>query len=616
MTPPFARLEVWTDLACNGGVARAVLPVGTACVAEDEIINLLVSHKLTCNVPLTWSEKTELVVRRVLTVVYTDSTFDEYRISEVRDVSAQDGLIQVTALGIEYDLSDGLTLVSQTTNGVTGFRFAAFAASPTSHLATYVLGFGPTYIVAGSVTPSDTIDVSFAQDTPLTAALKIAAAANTATGGVYEIGVVRNGVTNYQLFLQVYNGAATVPFLTTGKSLRSTQRTLSTIEQTTRAVPIGSQAAGPGNNWGKVSAISVNVYVEVVDELGGPGPVQETDQFLNLYLEGDTGTRQQITGSSAQSAYTSRFLMASTTGFTAAKRCRLVANSTGDQISYVDAVANKTTYGTKLGVLTLPYDDTYNALLNPDLRAGTSGTSITSWTISGGGTWAYDTTPGNFLTGGKSAKWLTGTVLIDQIVTYQIPSSGAWYANYYIAFRVDANVTPGTLQFAAFYDGTQIAGSPINLNLSADGQWHVLYQSVLAASGSHTFQMSCSMGRTMWFDAGMIYFTKERAEVRAFCRGSNGLAMIQAANAHLLTNSAPIPTYVVRVLDLYRIDAVNAGLYETISLGGFAHLKDTELDIPTTSLRVVKMGTDLLVAHDTTVTLSTKPVVLTNRLAI
>lgn len=621
---PFARAEVFTDLACNGATWKALIPIKDLGLDyTEEIINLLVSHNLVASIPYPWLDRAELIARRIIRITYQDTpftgtVFDEFRISEIDDSSGLDATITVTCVGIEYDLADGDTLVSQTTTGVKAFGFTTYNTNPAGHLATNVIGFGPSHIVAGATTPTDLIDVTYAKDNPLSAALRIAAQANFISGVIYEIAVERNGSTNYQLNFRIFNGSATSPDIRDGKSLLSLQRSLITTDQTTRAVVVGSNDAGVGNNWGKVSAKVLNTSVDVVDILGGAGPAQEANQFVGMYLQGDGSTTPVIiTGSSVVDAYTTRFLVATTAGYTVGNRCRICVDNAGADIEYVDAVANKTTYGTKLGRLDAAYDDTYNGLLNADLRSGVSGVSCTSWTITGAGVWVFDTTGGNYLTGGKSAKLTSTNVTFSQTETYQVPTTGTWWANYIVWFKVDPTGASFPSRFSAYYDGGLTIPAPgyIDLETSADGAWHTAYTSWKPSSGSHTFRIDVLMGRVMWFDSAMIYLTRDQAEQRNFARGSNAFQMIQSANAHLLTNSAPLPSYNANVLDLYRMDPAKAGEFEAISTGGKVTLTNAELAIPGTLLRNVRTRSQLTVPHSTQITLSTKPVTFTNLLA-
>ena len=49
MSAIYARLDVWTDLACNGGAPKANVPV-SALGTTEEIVHLLVTRRLTARV--------------------------------------------------------------------------------------------------------------------------------------------------------------------------------------------------------------------------------------------------------------------------------------------------------------------------------------------------------------------------------------------------------------------------------------------------------------------------------------------------------------------------------------------------------------------------------------
>lgn len=616
MSRVFKRAEIWTELQCNSGVQKCGMML-ESLVTTEKAEGLVVVPRLTATVPMNWSQRSEVVCGRVICVLFDDDSFDEYRIIAQSDSDGGDGLVHIEAAGPILDLANRNTVISSTTGGVTTYAYSKFDTLPSSLLATDVCGNGPSYFSAGvgTVTPTSLIDASFNGDSPLEGGVKVATEANRVTGVTYWLNAVRNGTSGYFLYLNVPAGGAGTPFLLSSKNIASLRRRQDSTQQTTRVVPIGTDGQHCGQSYWSISAVSLNTYIELTDIMGGPGPVQEANQFLNLYLEKAGGGTQQITATSVQSATTSRFNVAATAGFTAGDRIRIVLNSTPDDMPYVDCVANKATYGVKLGRLSLPFSSVFNRLLNADLRNG--GTSPTSWTKTGGGTLVRDTTLGNYLYGGGAVKLTVSSIVLDQTVTVQVPASGNWYANYCCVFKGDPTAGAGTVQFGAFYAGGAIPNSPVDLNPYFDGKWYLLYQSYLMAAGSRTLQMSCSMGRVMWFNGGMIYVTQGSASEEPFFLGSGGARMIQAANAHLTTNSGPLVTYDMDLVDLYRVNpTIWSG--DRLGLGATCSVLDSELGLGTTNLvqvRIVELTTDHLDPANAKVVLSNRREQLTSILA-
>lgn len=609
------RCEVWTDLAANSGTAKGVLPVATTFRVVEEFVGYLVSQKLSVTVSRHWTDRAELVGRRILRVIYDDGTWDEFRIASVTDSVGRDDLVAVEALGIVYDLTNGDTLVGTTTSGAVALETSDTAITPTNALTNRVDAHLPSIWSVGTVTPTATIELTTRQATPLAAALAIAELANKASGTVatpYRISARRNGTSGYYLDLTDYNGTATTLDLRTGGAMAAVTRRLDTADMATRVYPLGSDGNHCGSATWQVAAVSLNTYVELVDIAGGPGPVQETNQFNGLYLRKAGGGTQAITGTTRQSLTTSRFTVAATAGFTAGDFVRIVADSSETDLPYVDAVANKATYGTKIGVLQAAYPAASNLLANADLRTGTP---PTSWTGSGAGADSIDTTVGNWRTGGRSVKLTSSPRIYEQPVTVQVPASGDWYAVFLIAFKGDPTSAAGTVQMGAYVDGVEISSA---LNLDGveyfDGTWQYVYRSTKLVAGSRALKVSISMGRVMWWDAGAIFVTPGSAIEHPFMVGSYAAKLVQDANDYLTLNSAPVATYTVDCLDLFRVDST-VWPYAQVALGQPATVTEPDLSISASSLRVVRVETNHLVAHDAKLTLAVPRPRLTNTLA-
>lgn len=627
MSRVFDRLELWTTYVCNAGVLIAFVPLAdvSGLSTVERFDGLLVTRRLTAVIPVAWEDFDQLAPYRVLRVVFDATHFDEYVIRRVTDTSNGDGRGTVEAVGPEMDLGAGPALISDTVSGLPTFTPVDTGLTPSQALTNRVLAYGPSYISLGTVTATELIDVAYSADTPLSAALKIAAATQALTGIRYEVSVDRNGTTDYQLNLTAYNAAATQPYLITGRSIVGLRRTELVEHHTTRAYALNGDANAMGANRWYVATLSVNAWIDVVDTLwpwgpgGIPGPSQEADQWLNYYWRDKSNTGHQITGVTVLTADRTRFAMASTAGIAVGDWGRISPNSAGDDLSYVDSPAAQALYGIVVGVLPVSVNPTTNHFLNPDQR-GWPGAAPSKWTTSGTGTFAKDTTV--FKTAGQAQKmtttiapWVPG--ITTDVITYV--SRAAETVTVSVWFRTGNGVSP-QMVLKCFLDTVDATGSPFSATaaLYPAGAWHRYDWTLSVSAGSHTYQVyaygdNVGAGYEYWVDSAMV----TPGGVVDFVAGSNPTRAIQTANRHLAltANGAPPITYDASIWDLYRIDATYAGQYEQLSLGGTAVITDEDLGIEAVPLRVVQIETNLLQEHDSKVLLANRLNDLTQFLA-
>ena len=109
------RVEIWSNLQCASGSRVAFCPVLT-CSTVEAIEGKTATQRLTMSVPRDATTAVGfLVPRSVVRLVYTDATFDEFRIQDVVD-SAQAAAVTVQANGVLFDLAQGNTLLTQTSS--------------------------------------------------------------------------------------------------------------------------------------------------------------------------------------------------------------------------------------------------------------------------------------------------------------------------------------------------------------------------------------------------------------------------------------------------------------------------------------------------------------------
>jgi len=610
MSPPLDRVEVWTDVACNSGTRQAVLPV-VSCRTTEEVRAHLVARQATVTVPREWEDRGEVVVRRVLRLAYTDATFDEYRVVDVADGSGGDGLVTITALGIEHDLSYGPRLVQRVWAPGQDYAFVG-RNTPTALLnAAVIANAVPAWITLGTVTPTDRVAVTFDRDTGMSAALKIAAAVTAVGGSRYEISLRRNGVTGYYLDLTAYGSGASGADLRTGKSLVGVRRTLSGNGMTTRAYAFGSDGGSMGDAWFKVTAVTLNTDITVADINGSATPViLEDDQFNTAwYWVHDDGVTHQITDTVKS---TQKLLMASTTGIAVGEWGRIAADSGGTEVAYLDHPTNQTTYGVQVGVLSPPFRSHTNWIKNGDF-----GDSGTDWNVSG----SVSYNQAFYQEGWQSLKFSASTIAtVDQSRVIYV--TAGQQVSYTVSFYMTA------LSSAGAYGDSAVSTIRIrnpqtgaNTDLVLDAQslntW-ITYTLVfdITSTGTKTATVEFkggSISPAVWYvDAVQVAITHASTQTlpTAFTLHSGGANLWLAATAHLGAQSTPIATYEVSALDLYRVDPTGAGEYEALNLGATVTVRDTVLGI-TPTVRVVRLETNHLVAHDTRLVLSAAPEPLT-----
>jgi hypothetical protein len=624
------RAEVWTDLRCNGGVRVAVLPL-ISCTTTEEIVGGLVSRQLRAQVPMGWIDSDELVVRRIICLVFdtTDTLWTEYRITSIEDSLGEDGQYTILARGIEYDLGECNVVISATAGTLLSFAPLGTAKTPTQHITDYLDASLPSYWGTGIVTPTTAVDVQYGEDTPLSAGLKIAAAANAAEPSTYGTDFVISaravGSSAYVVDLTEYNVSALIPALLQGKNLTGIRRVRKTDQETTRVVVHDGDLSGLRRPHYVITTVSAGAYIEVSDLRGGRGPAREDDQFNttgNYWIELKNGTGHQITDTTQVSATVTRFAMTSTTGMVAGEWGYLAMNSTGDDLAYVDSPSLQTAWGIKVGVLDgVPHQT--NLLANPDLRDW-PGTLPTGWVRAVGASAdpVKETTVGKWRYGGVSAKhaFTVSNIGIEQTITVYCPAG--WTVLYWVGVYID--VLPATLQNFITCKQAEAAGNDnlLQIDPAVDlvGSYKIATKSyTMATSAAKTLRLRslATAAMTVDWDAGQIFLLPPGFAVPStFSRGSGAALNLTMANAHLTTNGEPPVSYEVRVLDLFRVDPLVAGLYEELALGARVNIIATTLGIPIGELqRTQRVQTNQLLAHDTVLSLATARPQLTQIIA-
>jgi len=564
---PTGRLVgIWLrdDLSCVSGSTRlaTLFPnVATVWSTTATIENYLVARRCSINLPLVSELAAEVLVGRVLEFVYDNAGTEEiveYRISRRVRRSVGSGILVCEGAGVEFDLGSKDTVVGETASGLFTTEVSDFAITPLTALTNRVLAFAPSHFALGTVTPTDTVDVKYSgPDTPLSAALKIAAAVHATTGVRYEVSVRRNGTTGYYIDLAIYQASASTPDVRTAKNLADYVVDEQGAEQTTRAYP--QIAHGLWRPYYAVSAVSAGAYIEVQGLFGARGPAREDDQLNGLYaVEDKNNTAHAITDVTLIDYFTTRLAMASTTGISTGDRIYLAKNSTPDELEYLDSPAGQATdVGVKVGVLPNLVSPVTNHGLTPDLRTW-SGSYPDDWVAVG----SYNaptkvTTAGVSHQGGIVARF-DGTTggsgeAMEQTRSVYIPAG--WLVTY-VAYLHSA-AGGGNTGGLAFYDpNTGAVGATQNIPVGTYKTVAVAY--TVNSAGVKTIGVQPLWGGSgsAWdLDAVMIVIAPSDLSIPAdFFRGSGAAKNIAAINDYFDSNAMPIVSYEVSALDLFGLD--------------------------------------------------------------
>lgn len=592
MARPFVRAEVWTDVVGNSGVRKIVSVPCLTCQTVERFEGVVVTPALTLTVRRDWSDRAELVVRRVIRLLFDDGSFDEYRISGLVDGSGDDGIVTVTGAGMILDLAEQANYVSQTASPV---LTVTLSGSPTACLTT-IDGFSPAWWAVGTVTPSSPVEVPVTNATPLAAAIAVAQAANALTGVVYELSARRNGTSGYYLDLTVYNAAAAIPDVRTGKNLVQVKRDQRTTDLVTRVVPLTTDGGGIAENYWRVSAVTVNTFIEVQDLLGGLSPLLETNALDGKYILDDNNGTHQITTSTVIDGATARFAMASTTDISVGDRVRIVANSSRDPLLTLDGPTAQAVYGIRLGTIPATLDGLANWIRNPDL-ANWAGAAPDDWTQGGGGVISKLTGGGQWLRGGAavSATGVTTVSIERKDTVYIAAATTVNYAWWFWSDGVNASELDYWNPDTAAWVSTGAMAAPYNT-------WNLRTQAVnIATTGQRQVGLRVFVATGNRFDSGMAIIGANPGTWR---RGANASVAWLAGVGKLRSSATAPKTYTVALRDLHRFDpTIWSG--DQLVHGGTCNMTDSDLG-ETAALRAVSITTNHLQPLDTQVIFATR----------
>lgn len=310
--PAFSRFLLTDKLACQGSVTQYGVLRPEDLVDASDVMAVEDQESLSFKCPRCDANgavraiTAQLRGGRVITTVWSDGSFDEWRVRMVDDGRGQGGLVSVTCVPLWLDLVErGLVgWVSDLTGAVVrNYEYTLASRTLTDIWTNYVIPHCPSYVAAGTINPTVTIpSLRVSRLTP--GALALAARDFLRSVDVAcEVRLRRNGITNYLLdaVTQMGSSAAT-PVFHPSISLTSLRRRLDCTPQSTRVLVKGAtDPTGVAGVLGRarwlVGTPSGNL-LPLTDPNGGASPVQFDTQWVNAYLlRVKTGATFPITAS-------------------------------------------------------------------------------------------------------------------------------------------------------------------------------------------------------------------------------------------------------------------------------------------------------------------------------
>lgn len=281
------RVEVWTDVACNGGERVGVFFLGAIaqCVATWALDG---QEGLTLAVPRNHAYAGTLTRGRVVRVQDADpSEFSEWRVTDLEDESGS-LYLTVRCDAIALDLARAVYMAIDGVGAPTS-EYAVVRATLTDIVDGLVRdaldAAGLTYIVTGTIEPTTEIELSGEWGS----ARSILLDAIGKAGG--ELRVRRNGTTDYQIdILNSVGAGADTPTVRTARNLLSTKRKRSGSLGGTRIVPRGRDDAthrGIGYAYWEVTDVDTGADTLTIRDprgAGYPSPLPFTDMAAGYWV--------------------------------------------------------------------------------------------------------------------------------------------------------------------------------------------------------------------------------------------------------------------------------------------------------------------------------------------
>lgn len=314
----FERAELWSDVQAGNGTRRAVIPrilglTEHVAMGGEHTITLDLPYDSPANVTLdTPAGETNVDITRVVRLLHCDGTWTEHRIISSRSTNDAGKLRRrIIARSIWLDLGMKGIITRYLGEGKRTMRFSMPGLTAAEHWNLFIKpalleGGQDWWELAFELPPTIealAIDVHYDNDTPLSGLLKVA----TALGSL-EMSMIATDEF-YRIVMQSQIGAGASPLVVQARrNLVSDSYEENLTDQATRIFPVGEEyqirieatgqftsgSAGRATmgeaEWHPRGSLPIRtphptdptlelITIQLVDEAGGPGPVQFEDQF-------------------------------------------------------------------------------------------------------------------------------------------------------------------------------------------------------------------------------------------------------------------------------------------------------------------------------------------------
>lgn len=605
------HLEVWSDLECAGGARLSSIPdvldveVEEALEQKDE----KGQDRLRVTLPRSADAWNEINQRGVIRLE-DGGDVREWRVRDENEREDADGRLvgEVVGEGVLYDLGYRTEVLRRSeANGRVDPRFEVNQHTPAEHLdiilgelAPYTSG-APSYFSAGTIEPTDPVDMVYDWDTPLSALRELL----RRISGTAELQVRRNGSSGYLIdIVRQIGAAADTVWFAPGRNARQVRRQETAKDQGTRVHPRGADIAGAAatmasHAW-RIASISTNT-ITFEDEI-----LTEDGQLTGFYAEAPDGTLLEVTASTAPDQVT----VTDASGLGAGDRITFREDAQGTELTYLESPSAVSSYGQIPKVIDrqdIPPIDVLNP--NPYLDAWTSG--LPDGTASVGAPTIQESTDPQFARHGGTSAHITadeGEGIAMAAVDVDPKEDRPFFTGQAALWLVSGSVRIELVDVtnAKTWPPGEAQDSEIT---TRTGEW---VERLGIRPGENFFETGTTQlhvqliaqedGTELYLDAWMLTQTEGGVETYYHSRGSNDLWF--SALDELTLHAEPIETYRVEARDLTRLDP-DKWPDEELVLGADVRVRAPDLALDVAS-RIVARRWDPLDPRDLHVELETE----------
>ncbi len=288
------RLEIWTSIACDGGVRKCFVKDRTTLVGT---FSLEGEESLTFTLPLTSRAAEHIREGRVARVWFPDESFDEWWIATIVKRRDKGGSSTVTCRPVITKLGQASPVREPANTQLTpALDIGVTQLTPEEIIQTWLLdnpGVAAElpWLTLGTIEPEVLIDVEWSSASPL-AVLRAICEAVEATGEPCELRLRRVDSDSYAIdLLHEIGSDAERPHIRFRRNLQSLEVTIDPTDRATRIEALLASLGGSSTYLGAarwvITAIDDTdpeaVIVTLADPAGGAGPIAFDDQTVGWF---------------------------------------------------------------------------------------------------------------------------------------------------------------------------------------------------------------------------------------------------------------------------------------------------------------------------------------------